>query len=321
MVATRLSEVTNKGIDWAYSGGNGGRSRSNSTSGNSTSATVTTDDNDGRYMDDYFRYASDSVQFAVDNTRAGFAGLVSNLYTTKPVLGSASAKGSNTSGGQSSSTAASVQYPQEQRQQQRQQSLGSSASSVSSVSLSLTPPQGFKYPSMDWMLKNPYNSVRGRHESRSSLSAVRSLIPLITVQEDVVLGPVSGSNLVSGSKDNRKPYSTPPIGGHGTNAASVTPDIGTSRDFVSTLQPLNNNQRDATVPKVPSSGASRDRSSESASQLAEGTVRALRDLLLEESLDLRANLRFWTVRWERPILSWLEAGPWGTYCCDDMTVY
>ena len=174
---------------------------------------------------------------------------------------------------------------------------------------------------MDWMLKNPYNSVRGRHESRSSLSAVRSLIPLITVQEDVVLGPVSGSNLVSGSNDNRKPYSTPPIGGHGTNAASVTPDIGTSRDFVSTLQPLDNNQRDATVPKVPSSGASRDRSSESASQLAEGTVRALRDLLLEESLDLRANLRFWTVRWERPILSWLEAGPWGTYCCDDMTVY
>jgi hypothetical protein len=57
-------------------------------------------------------------------------------------------------------------------------------------------------------------------------------------------------------------------------------------------------------------GAGRD---EIASQVAEGTLRALRDLALEEALELNTALRFWSDRWERPLLSWLEAGPVGTY--------
>jgi hypothetical protein len=51
--------------------------------------------------------------------------------------------------------------------------------------------------------------------------------------------------------------------------------------------------------------------SETASQLAEGTVRALRDLELDEAMELHRSLQYWTKRWERPLLSWLEAGPWG----------
>jgi hypothetical protein len=51
--------------------------------------------------------------------------------------------------------------------------------------------------------------------------------------------------------------------------------------------------------------------SETASQLAEGTIRALRDLELEEAMELHSSLQYWTKRWERPLLSWLEAGPWG----------
>jgi len=53
--------------------------------------------------------------------------------------------------------------------------------------------------------------------------------------------------------------------------------------------------------------------SETASQLAEGTVRAFRDIALDEAVEFHAALRFWSDRWEHPLLSWLEAGPMGTY--------
>ena len=49
---------------------------------------------------------------------------------------------------------------------------------------------------------------------------------------------------------------------------------------------------------------------ETASQLAEGTLRAFRDLALDEAVELHSSLQYWTERWERPLLSWLEAGPW-----------
>jgi len=51
---------------------------------------------------------------------------------------------------------------------------------------------------------------------------------------------------------------------------------------------------------------------EAASELAEGTILALRDMILDEAVELHESLRFWTERWERPYLSWLEAGPQGT---------
>ena len=54
-------------------------------------------------------------------------------------------------------------------------------------------------------------------------------------------------------------------------------------------------------------------SSETASQLAEGTIRAFRDLCLDEAVELHKALRYWSYRWERPFLSWLEAGPTSTY--------
>ena len=40
-------------------------------------------------------------------------------------------------------------------------------------------------------------------------------------------------------------------------------------------------------------------------------LRALRDLALDEALDLHASLRYWSDRWERPVYSWfLAGGPW-----------
>ena len=51
--------------------------------------------------------------------------------------------------------------------------------------------------------------------------------------------------------------------------------------------------------------------SEMASHLAEGTLRAFRDVALDEAVELHDALRYWSYRWERPLLSWLEAGPTG----------
>ena len=48
---------------------------------------------------------------------------------------------------------------------------------------------------------------------------------------------------------------------------------------------------------------------ETASQLAEGTLRAMRDLALDEALELHASLKYWSNRWERPVFSWFVAGP------------
>ena len=39
------------------------------------------------------------------------------------------------------------------------------------------------------------------------------------------------------------------------------------------------------------------------------TLRAYRDLALDEATELHSALHHWTIRWERPILGWLEAGP------------
>ena len=50
---------------------------------------------------------------------------------------------------------------------------------------------------------------------------------------------------------------------------------------------------------------------ETAAHLAEGTIRAWRDLALEEAVELNSALRFWSLRWEHPGWSFLEAGPLG----------
>uniref|UniRef100_A0A7S2LGP4 Uncharacterized protein n=1 Tax=Leptocylindrus danicus TaxID=163516 RepID=A0A7S2LGP4_9STRA len=48
---------------------------------------------------------------------------------------------------------------------------------------------------------------------------------------------------------------------------------------------------------------------EMASRLAEGAIHRLRDLALDEAAELHEALRFWSNRYERPVLSFLESGP------------
>jgi len=68
----------------------------------------------------------------------------------------------------------------------------------------------------------------------------------------------------------------------------------------------NNNNNDV---KKASSSSNSHSPEETASQLTEGTLRAMRDLALDEALELHASLKYWTDRWERPVFSWFVAGP------------
>eukprot|EP00980_Cylindrotheca_fusiformis_P004310 scaffold919_cov130-Cylindrotheca_fusiformis.AAC.1 len=71
--------------------------------------------------------------------------------------------------------------------------------------------------------------------------------------------------------------------------------------------PQNNNNNSSSIHQA--FVATDNSPSETASQLAEGTLRAFRDIALDEAVELHSALRYWSYRWERPFLSWLEAGP------------
>ena len=123
--------------------------------------------------------------------------------------------------------------------------------------------------------KNPYINVRGgrlyQPHPPSSMDAVRSLLSVVPV-DDV------GDNASESS--------------HNADSASENHSwTGGSQRLLIAQTSLS--------------------SSETASQLAEGTIRAFRDLALDEAVELHATLRYWSYRWERPLLSWLEAGPTG----------
>jgi hypothetical protein len=130
------------------------------------------------------------------------------------------------------------------------------------------------------LFKNPHISVRGggnyqphRHSSMQAVRSLLNVVPVVDMDDDVSqASSEQGDSIVSDSYP------------------SWTRDVSS---------------RMAQTPSTSSS-------SETASQLAEGTVRAFRDLCLDEAVELHKALRYWSYRWERPLLSWLEAGPTST---------
>jgi len=195
-------------------------------------------------VDEYVQYVSTTMQtgmqYASDQTSAVFASMVRSIYTDDLEVSSKSIA--------------------------KQESFHNSMMPLSSGK-NIRPVH--KYPELEWMLKNPYSSVRGRHQCPSSLNAVRSLLTLVpVVKEEPIVDDVE-VNMENSDL------------------------LGESMEWHANIKP-----------KTPKST-----SSETASQLAEGSIRALRDLALDEAIELHEALQFWTSRWERPLLSWLEAGP------------
>ena len=134
------------------------------------------------------------------------------------------------------------------------------------------------------MFNNPYEHVRGRqsHQSSFSVAAIRSLLTLVPQtmpQAQGMYTPITPTAIFDDG------------GGGECNALDDS------------WAPTPNDRGRRSISP---SGVSTE---ETASQIAEGTIRALRDLALDEAVELHNALRFWSERWERPLLSWLEAGP------------
>jgi hypothetical protein len=164
-----------------------------------------------------------------------------------------------------------------------------------------------------WMFrnnKNPYNAVRGREAQLSSLTAVRSLVALVATTthqkstSPTALNEESEKSILEGEEN--KPIHVSSL--ESLDTIPPPPPYGMIRDD-SLLSRNRENIRRLRKSRPNKVGVSTP--SETASQLAEGTIRALRDLALEEAVELQTALRYWNYRWERPLLSWLEAGPLG----------
>jgi hypothetical protein len=269
-------------------------------------------------------YANQSLQFATDTTYSTLASMISSLYTTSPWPSYSSSSMFSVAKTwalrdtpEGSEDAAAAAYHENMMSSPRNPS-------ASSESASTAPPPRRRKSAIDLssILENPYSSVRGRQFNPSSMSAVRSLITLVPFEHDNVYdGPVYDDDHDEHGKGEFRQGTT-----------SMDPRLGTvpEEDFseqgdhalASALESSSSwtygrdNNRSTTRPLSRSAAMNQKRavsSAETASQLAEGTLRALRDMALDEAVELHQALHFWSDRWERPILSWLEAGPTGTY--------
>ncbi len=142
------------------------------------------------------------------------------------------------------------------------------------------------------IFQNPYSSVRGlNYQQPSSLTAVRNLLSVVAPDDEE--NAMVGDDESTSSSENDDP----------AHDLYFLEDVTESAPLLESSRP---EERVTTAKGSMTPTAT-------ASQLAEGTLRALRDLALDEAVALNAALHYWTRRWERPFLGWLEAGPLGEF--------
>jgi hypothetical protein len=299
MVATRLSEVASKGYEWAWGSTCTAAPASTESSTplirkNSIEVTPTYDYTSPSALwhaasNSLFR-ASHSLSSAADQAYSTFAGVANYAWESDDDDNAVSNSGSSANHSKHGFLAKGTEDAVHNPWLQPVVFAGNNFS--------------FGSP---WKLNNPYNQVRGRyHYNRSYLSAVRSLLPLVAENNGNTCGnrndasdhpsladiSESGGDLLAGhSEHSRRPSADDPVGPGACSDSLpyyITNSSASATPLVSSLVHQN---------------------SETASQLAEGTVRALRDIALDEAVEFHAALRFWSERWEHPLLSWLEAGP------------
>ena len=183
---------------------------------------------------------------------------------------------------------------------------------------------------LGWLMRNPYTVVSGRHNvarshAPSSMNAVRSLLTLVPVQPEYSYVDELDNGSDSPTANNRRVRFRRP---HSPGVDIQQPKLVHTRTESAGSDDADQEDEEEKDPhalplseSMTSTGSvdpvhvrlggssSQVSDAETASRLAEGTIRALRDLALEEAVELHQALRFWTERYDRPLLSWLEAGP------------
>jgi hypothetical protein len=267
--------------------------------------------------DSYWNYTSDTLTKATEPIYSNMENVIKYFYpassssTTLPMLQTMESHEDNGLG-----------LGQQQQQHAQKRRYNSSMS---------------KYSELTWMLKNPNLGVRGRGGNPSAVPAVRSLLvavdqlkqqqqpsapaPSMPLQdappnekEDACHPVVSESDLPLTDEQPLfpKPLEQQQQRQQSTASSYIPGDDDTDHDMMyeswtggTTTEDSHHNHKKNKKKKKPVS------SSETASLLAEGTLRSLRDFALDEAVELNGALQYWAMRWEMPLLSWLEAGPAG----------
>ena len=166
---------------------------------------------------------------------------------------------------------------------------------------------------LNWLSHNPYTTVTGRgtvgakhFRPNHSVDAVRNLLDLVTIQEEETSS--STSPFINTSIDSR-------VLSHNAGRMIDASDRMASFESIpedgSHESSIDNTNLASSMSSLPTDEPKNGKISkaETASRLGEGTIRALRDLSLDEALELRHALRYWTERLERPMLYYIESGP------------
>jgi hypothetical protein len=167
-------------------------------------------------------------------------------------------------------------------------------------------------PTLLNMFQNPYVRVRGARgaDKPSSMEAVRTLLSVTAPENN------GGRNLYISEyneDDNESSDSA-------DSAATAFNRLSTSWNqiFFASLgtkhQQHTDPQQNGNPPTASNNAllqSANNNTSENASHLAEGTLRAFRDIALDEAVELHSALKYWSYRWEQPFWSFLEAGPTG----------
>ena len=156
---------------------------------------------------------------------------------------------------------------------------------------------------LGWLMRNPYNVVSGRYNvahshAPSSMNAVRSLLTLVPVQPEYVDELDSPTNKrVRFQRAHSPDIQQPKLDTRTESTDSDDVDQEEKEKDPHTLPLSESMTSTGSVDPVRLGGSSSQVSdAETASRLAEGTIRALRDLALEEAVELHQALRFWTER-------------------------
>jgi hypothetical protein len=171
--------------------------------------------------------------------------------------------------------------------------------------------------SRKWFMMDPYKTVTGSSQifpknHRSSVNAVRNLLEFVDVDnssdESISLWDGKSTSIGSAASNgsdsvdsNAQRNSLKEATQNGVDQHLEMPKVSSFTSF-NLMTPGD---------KKPKKNRAKRRVSKAvtASRLGEGTIRAMRDLALDEAVELHHALRFWTERLERPILYYLEFGP------------
>ncbi len=298
MVATILKKVTNQGIEVASKTS----SSAGNNSGHANNATVTPPAKSAFFTESNNTAIEPSIQGnRVENGYFDvFSKYASDVFTsTKETIYNASDEASK----QMYNLASSFQIPlSKENEMSKEHEDKKNVSNTQAYESSSTP--------LKWYMRNdPYNLVTGRNQfapthHRKSVMAVRNLLELVDIDEGDGEKERHGSLLQERKSMRLMDEGSDSFGSDSSlNALDEDSHPGSFTDLAATTSNPGDEYSSSGRPIRKISKA------ETASRLSEGTVRAMRDMALNEALELHHALRYWTKRLENPLLFHMEFGP------------